>query len=264
MKRTTFMLNCAALIAGSFSCAIATGQTPWIERAHLAFATAKSTSLGALGRQQIFVKHDSGSMNIIDLGLSQRIPISALSIDGDDTYFSTAVMWRMNDALVTPRDIVKLAADGSREVFLHGENIGLDEKARISGLSVDNGEILIALDMHAEIAGVKVKHSDILEVDSGVVSVLHSLSEHGLPDAMRVAAVDRTETGTIYLTFSSGGVVDGISAMPGDVIEFIPNSDSWSTAIRRDQLGLECNPCDVNALALETSMDTIFKDYFRN
>lgn len=256
------LTRCIALFAGALlaSAALKAQAGPsWIESAHFAFATAKSTEDGAIGAQHLVVKRHGHPPQRLDPGIPAGIPISALAIDGADVYLVTRVTWRMGQTLVTPRDVVKIGPGGNASLFLRGNNLGLPHTTRIEALSIRDGEVLFSLDIHADIGGLKTRPSDILQRNGNTLSIRYAANTLGIPASIKLSALDRTANGNLLMSFANGGEIAGLQTMPGDLLEYRPESATWTRNRSRTRLGVECAPCDLTAIATITSASTVFR-----
>jgi len=256
-----FALPCLAVALAATFATLARAEPPaWIDAAYYAFDSAKTTANGALGAQQLAQKTYGQPALRLDPGIPAGIPISALSIDGDDIYLVTAVMWRMDGQLVTPRDVVKIASGGAASIAVKGSDMGLPPASRIAALSVRSGETLFSLDIHADFGGFKARPSDILQWDGNALSKPYSADTLGIPASTKLTALDRTATGSLLMAFDAGADIHGIQTMPGDLLEYRPTADAWSRARARKNLGVNCSPCDLTAIAADTNASTVFRD----
>ena len=255
----------SALLAACFATgANAQAGSTWIETAHAAFASAKHTDAGAVGTHQMAMKRFGHAVERLDPGIPAGIPISALALDGTDIYFVTGVTWRMGQTLVTPRDVVKVGPGGGTSLFLKGSQLGLPYNTRIEALSIRGSEVLFSLDIHATIGGLKTRPSDILQRNGSAVSIRHAASTLGIPSRTKLVALDRTASGSLIMAFRNGGQIGGIKTMPGDLMEYHPASGIWTKNRPRNRMGVDCAPCDLNAIATETSATTIFRSGLEN
>jgi len=244
----------------SFGSIVRAEPLAWIDTAYLAFGSSKSLATGAVGSQQLLSKTFGSPPERLDAGIPAGIPIEALSIDGNDIYVVTAITWQMGSDLVTPRDVVKMSVGGSASIAIRGQDIGLPFASRIVALSVASGEVLLSLDIHADFGAFRSRPSDILSWDGAVLSKLYSADTLGIPASTKLAALDRTATGSLLMAFNSGEDIHGIPILPGDLIEYRPIANAWSIARKRDNLGVVCAPCDLTAIAANTSASTVFRD----
>jgi hypothetical protein len=249
------------LVAGCTSAGpiAAAERSAWIEASYMSFATAKATPQGGAGGRHLIEKPFSKPPDRLDLGLPSSLQIAALAIDTGDVYFVTATTWQSEAGLVTPRDVMRLQSGGSATISIAGDLIGLPATTSIDALSIRGGETLLSLSTHAEINGTSVRRSDVLSWNGAALSVHVSAATMGIPSHMNLTALDRTATGTLLVSFDVGGEVAGIASMPGDILEYIPTTSTWRESRSRDGRGFTCMPCDLQALAADTSATTIFR-----
>ena len=237
-KSTCVAATAVTMLA--FSLSVQAEPSGWIDTAYYAFDSAKTTASGALGAQQLAQKAYGQPAQRLDPGIPAGIPISALSIDGDDIYLVTAVMWRMDSQLVTPRDVVKIASGGTTSIAFKGSDMGLPPASRIAALSVNSDETLFSLDIHADFGGFKARPSDILQWNGAALSKAYSADTLGIPASTKLTALDRTATGSLLMAFDAGADIHGIALadtahVVNDTISrhLVPSSLSVDTWRRR-------------------------------
>jgi len=261
VKRPGLAVPALLLLLAAITAPNAQAEPPaWIDTAYYAFDSAKTTASGALGAQQLAQKTYGAPAQRLDAGIPAGIPVEALSIDGDDIYLVTAVSWRMDDQLITPRDVVKIASGGTASIAFTGSDMGLPPASKIIALSVKGTETLFTLDIHADFGGFKARPSDILQWSGSALSKPYSADALGIPASTKLTALDRTATGSLLMAFNAGADIHSIKAMPGDLIEYRPDANAWSRARTRTNLGVNCAPCDLTAIAADTNASTVFHD----
>lgn len=245
-----------ALVSGA-----ASAESPaWIETAYYAFESAKAIGASSAGSHALVQKAYGMPALPLDLGVATGVPISALSIDGADVYFATKVSWRMDDALVTPRDVVKIASGGGATIFLRGSDMGLPPSVRMASLSVRGSEVLFSIDVHAQLGALSVRPSDVLSWNGATLELSYGANDVGIPDTTKLVGIERTGGGGLLMAFDSAATINGVALSPGDLIEYLPSAGAWGRARSRSNLGLECSPCDLTAIAADTDSETVFRN----
>lgn len=236
----------------------------WIENRSLSFDTTLDTSVGVVRDEQVFARSWRQAPLIQSLGLPESVELAAIASQSGDTYLVTDISYTLSGQLVTPRDIVRRTAAGVSTIFLRGADLGLPSTSRIVSLAFDGTDVLFSLDTAATIASTTVKPSDLLRWNGVLVSVAYSGATMGIPDGVRISALERLTSGRLLLALDTHVQIGGISASPGDILEFNPVGAQWEINRSSDSLGVICQPCKIVAISADGSTDVIGRAGFEN
>ena len=237
-----------------------TGQAAsWIENRTLSFDTTLDTNAGVLRDDQVFAKAWRQAPSIRSLGLPENAELSALAVSAGDSYFVADTSYILSGELVTPRDIVRRTDAGVSTIFLRGSELGLPQASRIVSLAFNGADVLFSLDTAATFGPVTAKAIDILSWNGATVSIAYAGSAMGIPDSTRITALERLASGRLLIAVDSHAQIGGISAGPGDLLEFDPGSGQWDMSRASARLGVTCQPCTITALAADGPVGAIFR-----
>lgn len=165
--------------------------------------------------------------------------------------------------IARPADIVRFDG-GAFSIEFDGTAEGIPAGVRIDALSAGvGGNLLMSFDTTVEVSGVTVSDEDIVEFDGMDFSLIFDGSAAGLESAVDLDAMHfATESGDFYLSFDTGGMVDGGVFSDEDLLRFAPGSGNWFMAYDGSQEHANWVAGDLDAAFVEFLVGFILKDGF--
>lgn len=162
-----------------------------------------------------------------------------------------------------PRDIVRYNG-ASFSLEFDGSAQNVPAGARIDALSVNgDGDLLMSFDTTVSLSGTTAADEDVVAFDGTNFTLVFDGSAQGVPvgadlDALHFAA----ETGRYYMSFDSGGMINGTTFSDEDLLEHNPGASSWTLAYDGSSVHSAWVGGDLDAVFVAFLVDLIFQDGF--
>jgi len=110
---------------------------------------------------------------------------------------------------------------------VNGVPLGVD----VDAVSLIEGDLLLSFDVAVELDGVTFHDEDLARFDGFVFSLFFDGSSAGLSPALALDAAHHLDcNGHLLLSLDGGGSVGGVTFDDDDVLEYDPDSGTWSMA----------------------------------
>ena len=155
-------------------------------------------------------------------GSGASFRFSALASQPNSQFlFAPAAPCDLGGTTFLPCDIVLYTAGGFA-MYKSGTALGLSSDTRIDALAaMPGGDLLLSFDAPTTVGGNTYTRNDVVRLsgiafslyDSGA-SVLH------IPDSANLSGLEYALDGSLYLSFSTPTALPGLTALPGDIVQF--------------------------------------------
>jgi hypothetical protein len=117
--------------------------------------------------------------------------------------------------------------------------------------SLGPNNLLLSFDTTVAFPTFTADDEDIVQIRNGVPSLFFDGSAHGVPPELDLDALDGIDrNGHLLMSFDGSGTIAGITFDDEDVLEFAPESNTWSLAYDGSVQHAEWAPADMAALSV--------------
>lgn len=185
-------------------------------------------------------------------------------LSNGDALLSFDITIELPGAVVArPQDIVRY--DGVNfSIEFDGLAEGIPSGVGIDAVSALSDSVLqFSLDTAAALPSLVVSDADIIDFDGASFSLVLDGAVAGIPGHLDVDALHFSpENGTFYLSFDTGGEIDGRVFSDEDLVRYDPGSDIWSLAYDGSARSAEWVAGDLDAAFVNFLVGFILKDGF--
>lgn len=236
----------------------------WLTRTELSFAKATTTQEGAVViRQSVVKKINRTARVVVTLGpLRSSVGINAYENTATDAYVTPTETTSIAGLVFSPRDIMRIAANGTVTSYIRGSAMGMPEGSRIDAIAfTQGGDLIFSVDTMTEIGSVVLRKADVGIWNGSVVGIYVSATEIGLGEDADIIALDAVDD-SIFVVLNQSGTVQGMAYRPSEILEYYRNQGLWLVNRSRAELGVSCESCELTSIAVETSPTSIFANSF--
>lgn len=216
------------------------------------------------------VATDGLSGIVVPLDVGMIPPNAELSLyhqldNGDDLLAFDITVELPGAVIARPTDVIRHSG-GVYSVEFDGSANGVPAGARLDALSADaDGDLLMSFDTTVALPGVTAADEDVVEFDGADFSLLFDGSAAGLTPAVDLDALHFAPgIGRLYVSFDTGGTIDGTNFSDEDLLEHDPVGGNWSLAYDGSTEHGNWIAADLDAAFIAFLADFIFKDGFES
>lgn len=222
------------------------------------------TPAGVLSGQEVLSQSSTGVLSTQRFDLPSNVRISALDTSGELPLFVPNIVFASTGKTVTPRDIVRISADGSLDFEVQASVLGLEAPSRISAISRSSDGLLFSIDTTADLGGVLATPQDVLIFDGETIALYIEGELLGIPDNAVIQGVTFSTQGNVVLALSNSNVIDGRTFRRGDLIVFdMETGQSHLGAAATNVFG-QCSTCNISSISGIFDDDVIFRSSFNS
>ncbi|RLA18671.1 MAG: hypothetical protein DRQ56_07025 [Gammaproteobacteria bacterium] len=156
---------------------------------------------------------------------------------------------------VRPQDVARLSL-GAYSIEFDGIANGIPMGTRIDAVSPHPSGLLLSLDVSALLGAIPVADADLILWDGANYTTVFDGSSSGVSIGMDVDGVHYVSaTGTILMSFDTGGIVGGIAYADEDIIEYNPIGSTYELALDAGMLHSAWHEADLDAFFVVTDAD---------
>lgn len=216
------------------------------------------------------VAADDLSGNVVPVAIG-AIPANAdLSVyhmlDNGNSLLALDVTVELPGGLIAqPRDVVQYSG-GVYSIVFDGSAQGIPAGVRLDALGADaDGNLLMSFDTTVALSGITADDEDIVEFDGTDFSLFFDGSAAGIPAGPDLDALHFVpETGRLFLSFDTGGMVGGTVFSDEDLLEHDIVGGGWSLAYDGSAEHGDWVAGDLDAAFVAFLVGFIFKDGFED
>ena len=120
--------------------------------------------------------------------------------------------------------------------------------------SLGANNLLLSFDTTVAFPTFTADDEDIVQIHNGVPGLYFDGSAHGVPAELDLDAIDSIgSNGHLLMSFDGSGTIDGIAFNDEDVLEFAPESNTWSLSYSGSAEHAAWAPADLAALSASSS-----------
>ena len=185
-----------------------------------------------LGHAQLLVNDeeaaiDAGSLSLAFLGgLPVAADLDALhGLPNGDLLFSMDISLELGGTFYRACDVIRFdGMDWTKEFDCAAAGVpaGVD----VDAVAMSGNDLLISLDITAELDGLTFDDADVIAFDGGAFSMFFDASGAGVGASADVDALHLDEMGRVLVSFDTSGALDGITYSDEDVLAW--DDPDWS------------------------------------
>ncbi len=261
------LLVCAVVLKSILALALAclpshgVAQTTFDEYS-IALNIWRDTPAGPLAPGNV-LSYRAGSFEIKQLNLPPGVSIQALARKGDYLFIAPDITFKKGEQTFTPRDVVRVSANGAFELFASSDSLLLNPPSKISAISFVNDDLLIVLDTIVQIDKKVFTPRDVIRYSAGIPQHFFIGQDSGIPESTRIVSVDATETGHLFLSFSSTFSLPDQLIRASDLVYVnLKNGTAVKPAAKRESILGICAECRLAGFSATANEDVIFRTRF--
>jgi hypothetical protein len=211
---------------------------------------------------------DHAAAKIVGTGLSP-VSLGALSDASDidafhnlangDVLFSLDTSAVLDGTLYGPNDVIRYGGS-AWSMALDGTVAGIPDGVNVDAIAMSEGNLLLSLDIGADLGGVIADDADILVWDGWEFSLFLGSSTTGMDAAADVDAIHVDESGRVLVSLEGSGELGGVTYSDEDVLAW--HSPGWSLVFDGSEHDTAWSPVNLDAVSIVFVDDNIFADGF--
>lgn len=197
----------------------------------------------------------------ISTSLRDGDAIDAISGSPEQILFTTTSPASSSTGSWLSSAVLELGSDQQIQEFsFPGMPVGFPD---IAALSVKPSALYFSPKKVARFETVIVFPQDIAKLEGGSISVEVDGSEVGIPETVRMSAIEALENGSFLLALSKPVEINGVAIESGDIAFMDPDSSPTISVFRQRAFHFgPCESCRVTGIAAQINRDVIFRDSF--
>ena len=208
------------------------------------------------------VSYQSGK-GLFDLGaLPATTDVDAMhGLASGAVLFSLKTSVVLGETLYRPSDVIRFNGSvWSKE--LDGKSEGIPDGVNVDAIAMSGDDLLLSLDVSAELDGIVASDADVLLFDGANFSIFLSTETTGIGAALDINALHLDEEGRVLVSFDGSGDLGGVHFRDEDLLAW--ESSNWSQEFDGSDNDAAWLPADLDAWSIVFINDTIFKDGFES
>ena len=192
-----------------------------------------------------------GETELLDLGVlpaAADLSGHAVAADGDDLLVFDRTVALPGGLTAGPADVVRF--DGATfSLAFEGGAEGVPAGPAVDALSVEDGDVLLlSFDTAVLLDGWVAEDEDLVRFAAGSFSLAFDGSSAGVAPALDLDAAHRRTNGSLLLSFDGSGSLGGVAFDDEDVVEYVPASGEWMSALDASARDSAWRAADLDAL----------------
>jgi hypothetical protein len=204
-----------------------------------------------------------GGLGMANLGvLPDSADVDAVhGLPSGDVLFSLDTFIVLGGALYRPSDVIRFNGSSWSKEF-DGFSAGIPAGVNVDAIAMSGGDLLLSLDIDAELGSTVYSDADVITYDGAVFSIFLDATGAGIAKSADVDALHIDSQGRVLLSLDGSGEVGGIFYSDEDLLAWA--SLNWSMEFDGSADDAAWQPADLDAWTLVFIDDILFSNGFES